>query len=144
MAVGTQGFIQQSTISLVNAIVSLFCGIITSIELLINLQKRMENELDSYNNYYRLSIEIYRFLRIMPEDRGKTTETEFLEEVYENYERFITAGNAINMYDQFFLDELELYSEEPDRMGAEIKARTNQKSVDSMNKCNCFNQCFCL
>jgi len=145
VAVGTQGYLQQPTISLVNALVSLFCGIITSIELLINLQKRMENELDSYNNYYKLSIEIYRFLRIDPEDRGDVSETEYLEEVYESYERFITAGNAINMYDQYFLDELELYSSQIDVETKEASRRTNQDYVDSMKKsCSCLNHCFCL
>jgi hypothetical protein len=145
VAVGTQGYLQQPTISLVNAIVSLFCGIITSIELLINLQKRMENELESYNNYYKLSIEIYRFLRIDPQDRGDVSETEFLEEVYDNYERFVTAGNAINMYDQFFLDELELYGEDREIEKGEYEKRTNQKYSDSMKKtCSCFNHCFCL
>ena len=47
-AVGLQKYMVQSTISLINAILSLFCGILTGVEILLNLQKRMECEMDTY------------------------------------------------------------------------------------------------
>ena len=40
IAVGMQNYLSQNTISIVNALLSILCGVITSIELLLNLQKR--------------------------------------------------------------------------------------------------------
>ena len=45
-SVGLQSYMQQRYISLINAVISLFCGILTSVELLLNLQKRMEMEME--------------------------------------------------------------------------------------------------
>jgi len=64
IAVGIQSQIDQSTISIINSLMSLLCGILTSIELLWNLQKRMEIELDSHKSYYKLSIEILKFMEL--------------------------------------------------------------------------------
>jgi hypothetical protein len=145
VAVGTQGFLAQTNISLINALVSLFCGVITSIELLINLQKRMENELDSYNKYYKLSIDIYRFIRINDAERGDVTEVEFLDDVYEKYENYIAAGNVINMYERDFLDELELYGEDVHE-NEEIERQRQKNAIyyQLQKQCTCCNRCFVL
>jgi hypothetical protein len=106
-AVGLQHYIEQRTISLINAMLSLFSAIVTSIELLLNLQKRMENELDSYKKYYKLSIEIYTYIELEPQNRDKTARV-FLKEIHKEYDALITAGNAINVYRRGFDDQLEL------------------------------------
>jgi hypothetical protein len=105
-AVGLQNYIEQRTISLINAMLSLFSAIITSVELLLNLQKRMENELESYKKYYKLSIEIYTYKELEPQNREKSAKV-FLKEIHKEYDALIMAGNAINVYRRGFDDRLE-------------------------------------
>jgi hypothetical protein len=105
--VGLQNYIQQNTISLINAMLSLFSAILTSIELLLNLQKRMENELDSYKKFYKLSVEIYTFINLEQKDRDKTPKV-FLKEIHKEYDALIMSGNAINVYRRGFDDKLEM------------------------------------
>ena len=106
IAVGMQNYLSQNTISIVNALLSILCGVITSIELLLNLQKRMELELESYKNYYKLSIEIYRFIKLDVADREAESK-EFLPKIYETYEELITHSNAVNVYRRGFIDEFD-------------------------------------
>ena len=106
IAVGTQNYISQTNISIINALLSILCGIVTSIELLLNLQKRMEQELESYKNYYKLSIEIFKFIKTDPLDREEESK-EFLSKIYKMYEEYVTNGNAINVYRRGFNDEFE-------------------------------------
>jgi hypothetical protein len=106
IAVGMQNYLSQNNISIINALLSILCGVVTSIELLLNLQKRMETELDSYKSYYKLSIEIYKFIKLDPIDREETSH-DFLPKIYEIYEDLITKGNAINVYRRGFVDEFE-------------------------------------
>ena len=107
IAVGLPEQISQSTISIVNSLLSLLCGILTSIELLWNLQKRMEIELDSHKSYYKLSIEIFKFMELNEDLSGSETKI-YLNTVYKNYEQLITTSNAVNVYRRGFNDELEL------------------------------------
>lgn len=107
IAVGIQSQITQSTISIINSLLSLLCGILTSIELLWNLQKRMEIELDSHKSYYKLSIEILKFMELDETLRGSESKI-YLNNVYKNYEQLITTSNAVNVYRRGFNDELEM------------------------------------
>jgi len=110
-AVGLQLYISQTKISLLNAMLSLFCGILSSIEILINLQKRMENELDSHKNFYKLSLDLFRFLQIDEEHREMKSK-DFLTNVYSKYQQLIVSGNATNVYRLGFIDELEFNNDE--------------------------------
>ena len=93
IAVGFQPYMAQSTISTINSVISLFCGILTSIELFLNVQKKMEKELVSYNNFYRLSVDIMKMLWINKPDR-KEDGGKFLEKKYNEYLNCIESGNA--------------------------------------------------
>jgi len=116
IAVGIESHISQSTISIVNSLLSLLCGILTSIELLWNLQKRMEIELDSHKSYYKLSIEIFKFMELDETLRGSESKI-YLNNVYKNYEQLVTTSNAVNVYRRGFNDELEMV----DGVAIEIK-----------------------
>ena len=105
-AVGLQNYLDQQTISLLNAMISLFCGILTSVELLWQLKDRLENELVSHKNFYKLSTDIFQFLQLDDVNRAKQGK-EFLSEKYDLYQKYIETGNAINVYRSGFLDELE-------------------------------------
>jgi hypothetical protein len=108
IAVGLQSYLAQSNISLMNAMLSLLAAIITSLEILLNLQKRMENELESHKNYYKLSFEIYNFIKLDPEERGDVSSKDFFVSIAKKYETLITTGNAINVYRRGFKDKFEL------------------------------------
>lgn len=109
-AVGTQAYFHQETISLVNAIISLFCGILTSVELLWQLKERTQRELLSHKDFYKLSLDIFRFLQLEDGNREKE-EKQFLSEIYSIYKKYIETGNAVNIYRTRFLDELEYIDE---------------------------------
>ncbi len=109
-AVGLQNYLDQKTISLLNALISLFCGILTSAELLWQLKDRVDQELESHKNFYKLSTDIFKFLGLNEEDKQKRNE--FLTEIYNLYQKYIATANAINVYRRGFLDELEYLDNE--------------------------------
>lgn len=111
-AVGLQNYLEQKTISLLNALISLFCGVLTSIELLWQLKDRVDQELDSHKNFYKLSTDIFKFLESSEEN--KQNRNDFLTEIYNLYQKHIATANAINVYRRGFLDELE-YTDNIDR-----------------------------
>ena len=109
-SVGLQGYMAQEKISLITAVVSLFCGILTSIELLLNLQKRMEMEQESAKAYYKLAVDIYTELAKAMKDRGvKGDLRDFLKNKFNDYQTLFSAGNTVNMSERNFIDEFELY-----------------------------------
>ncbi len=67
----------------------------------------MEIELDSHKSYYKLSIEIFKFMELNENLSGSETKI-YLNTVYKNYEQLITTSNAVNVYRRGFNDELEL------------------------------------
>jgi hypothetical protein len=88
--------------------ISLFCGILTSIELLINLQKRMELELESYKEYSKIGVDIYVQLQRSPADRGDKGDLgKFLSERYNEYKVLSARSNGVNMGERNFADEFE-------------------------------------
>lgn len=109
-SVGLQTYMEQRYISLINAVISLFCGILTSVELLLNLQKRMEMEMECGKEYYKLSVEIYTELSKAPEDRGENGDLgKYLTEKHNAYQTLHARGNAVNLSERGFIDEFELY-----------------------------------
>lgn len=104
-AVGLQNYLDQKTISLLNALISLFCGVLTSVELLWQLKDRVDQELESHKNFYKLSTDIFKFLGSSEEN--KQNRNDFLTEIYNLYQKHIATANAINVYRRGFLDELE-------------------------------------
>lgn len=103
-AVGLDGMVDQNIVSIANAIVSLACGILTSVELLLNLQKKIEIETETYKNYYKLGMDIYRFI----EDNSHTKEQleKFTQDVYNRYQAIINISIPINVFRLGFKDEL--------------------------------------
>lgn len=109
-SVGLQKYMHQEHVSVINAIISLVCGILTSIELLLNLQKRMELELESAKEYYKLGVDIYTELSKEPDDRGEKGDlSKFLNEKHNIYQTLHQKSNAINASEKDFDDEFELY-----------------------------------
>jgi hypothetical protein len=84
-AVGLNSYLQQNLVSSINCIISLICSIISSIELYIGLQKRIENELTSYRAYYLLGIKINNCLKLDREHRTESNGVQFLIEIENEY-----------------------------------------------------------
>ena len=137
-AVGMQDLMPQTTISMANALISLFCGILTSIELFLNLNKKMEVELTTYKSFYTLGIDIYQFIETTNFDVVDTTNKRNIDdrsnEMYNRYKELVNASNAINIYNINFKDSLELTSEIPDK-DREHVITTNKYCCNTISCC---------
>jgi len=94
-SVGLQTYLDQQLISAITCLLSLTCGIIGSIELFLAIQSRMENELMASKDYYILSIEIFKVLKLDRENRSIKGKT-FLEASYGTYVKLIENSNIID------------------------------------------------
>jgi hypothetical protein len=65
-------------------IISLICGIISSIELFLSIQKTMETDLKSEKEFENLSLKIYKCL-LLDRNNRKEDGKLFLEECFSNY-----------------------------------------------------------
>jgi hypothetical protein len=63
-SVGLAVYIQQETVSTVNCLISLICACISSVELFLQIQKKMEIELSSFHGYYLLSTKVSAELKL--------------------------------------------------------------------------------
>jgi hypothetical protein len=81
-SVGLQPYMEQGFISLITCGISLITGVITSIELFVGVQSSMEVELLSSKDFYILSIDIFRILSLLPENRGVEGKS-YLDEKYQ-------------------------------------------------------------
>ena len=66
-SVGLSNYIEQGTVSTINCLLSLSCACISSVELFLQIQKKLEVELNSYHGYYLLGTRISAMLKL---DRG--------------------------------------------------------------------------
>jgi hypothetical protein len=104
-AIGGQPYVSQASLSIFNSVIAITCGVITSIELLINIQKKMEMELESHKSFYKLAIEIYKILKLEKDRRGCDGK-DYLQNKFSEYEKLIVMSNAIHPYSVLFRDEL--------------------------------------
>jgi len=104
-SVGLQSYVNQSIVSTTNCILSLFCGIISSVELYFQLTKRIETELITYREYYLLSIKINSCLKLERQHRRETSGIDFLTEIENKYNTLFEASNVLR---EEYTDELQL------------------------------------
>jgi len=94
IAVGLQPYIDQGVISLTNSLIALLCGIIGSIELYLKKNSRMEADLISYTQFYLLSVEIYKTLSLLKENRPIPAK-EYLQKIFNEYTKLIESSNPL-------------------------------------------------
>ena len=102
-SVGLSTYLDQSLVSSINCLISLICGIITSIELYLGLQKKIENELLSYRDYYLLSIKINNCLKLKREHRTEPNGQLFLTDITNEYTGLFESSE---IHSQNFRDRL--------------------------------------
>jgi hypothetical protein len=102
-SVGLSTYLDQSLVSSINCLLSLICGIISSIELYLGLQKKIENELLSYRDYYLLSIKINNCLKLKREHRSEPNGQLFLTGITNEYTGLFESSE---IHSQNFKDRL--------------------------------------
>ena len=108
-AIGLQKYISQNTISVTNAVICFVCGIITSVEISLNLQKRMESELDTYKKFYKLTVEIDKEMTLFvnKDDTERARLREFVEKKYNEYQSIVSLSNIVTSECMLSEDEFE-------------------------------------
>jgi len=92
ISIGLSAYVPQKFVSEITCVVSLVCGIITSIELYLNIQKYMESELMMSKDFYILSTDIFKALALDRANRGMDGKT-FLDNNYSTYCKLIENSN---------------------------------------------------
>ena len=108
-AIGLKNYTAQTTVSVINAVISFVCGIITSIEISLNLQKRMESELDTYKKFYKLTVEIDKELTLFVDidENSRQKLREFTEKKYNDYQSIVSLSNIVTSETIIAEDEFE-------------------------------------
>lgn len=87
LAVSLSGYTDQRTASTVTCLISLFSGIISSVELFLSIQDTMKLELELSKSFYTLSINIYKTLHLSSNLRSSNGK-EYLEKCFSEYNQF--------------------------------------------------------
>lgn len=128
-AVGLQGFLAQDLISITNAVVSLICGIITSIELFLNVQKKMESELNSHKDYYHLNLDIFKTITLEPHKRNVDGKS-FLDDKFSEFQKLLQNSNAI---EPSLMPNLNLIEEEIRKLDIAVPEYINNYNCNETN-----------
>jgi len=83
-SVGLNAYLEQSVVSTVTCLISFLVSSISSVELFLSIQKRSDQELMSYKQFYTLSVKINATLLLHKENRQGDGDT-FLTQVLGEY-----------------------------------------------------------
>lgn len=92
-AVGLNSYMDQSSVSVINCILSFFVSVVQSIGLYLNIAKRIEINMTSYRNFYLLSLKINNILSLKRSHREENNGHRFLDECIAEYESIFTTMN---------------------------------------------------
>jgi hypothetical protein len=87
-SVGLNVYLVQSTVSTINCLLSLICACISSVELFLQIQKKLELELTSYHGYYLLGAKISACVK--------------LNRAHREIEGLVFLNNTANEYNNLF------------------------------------------
>ena len=94
LSVGLNAFLEQNMVSVITCIVSLVCGLISSIELYLSIQKNMEDELLYSKEFYLLSVDIYKMLNLSIINRPPDAKL-YLEDKYNEYTTLVERSQLL-------------------------------------------------
>jgi hypothetical protein len=108
-AVGLNNYTSQSAVSIINCILAFVCATIGSIELYLNITKKIEVSLSSFQSFYLLSIKINNTLKLDREHRTILDGRAFLADCLNEYESLFTNNNVspININDKLVMVKIE-------------------------------------
>ena len=93
-SVGLSDMLDQSTISIITCLISLSCGVITSIELYLKLSETIQKEHQAGKDYGLLHIELSRVLLLNRRDRG-VDGIDYLNDVFGKYTSLIQNSQIV-------------------------------------------------
>lgn len=93
-SVGLQPYADQGAISMITCVLALTCSIIGSVELFLQVQKQMECHLVSQREFYLLSVDIHKTLKLQQKHRPIPAK-EYLERVYSEYCKLMESSDAV-------------------------------------------------
>ncbi len=94
-AIGLSTYIDQEMVSSITCLISFICGLISSIELYLGLQKRIESEIIAYRSFYLLSIKIKNIMSLSPSNREIRPDI-FIKEIEDEYKDLFLNSNVIS------------------------------------------------
>ena len=95
VSVGLQPYMEQGAISMTTCLLALVCSIIGSIELYLAIQKQMENELESQQQYYLLGVDIFKNLSL-DRVRRPVPAKDYLNKCYNEYVKLVENSNTLS------------------------------------------------
>jgi len=152
IASSTQPYIKQSTITTISTVLSLVCGIVTSVEMFFNIQGNLEAEHSAHKKYYELAVCILEKLIKQKHDlpNGQSVLTQeaepndlsaFTAEMFKQYMRVHQSSSIVNeRFDDILtptcplvppMYDTDLLAENPPQlqMTASIKGPRKKQSV---------------
>lgn len=104
-AVGLNNYASQDAVSIINCILAFVCATIGSIELYLNITKKIEISLNSFQSFYLLSVKINNILKIKRENRCELNARKFLDDCLNEYEQLFKSNNVspINIRDKLII-----------------------------------------
>lgn len=101
-AVGLNAYASQSAVSIINCLLAFVCATIGSIELFLNINRKIEISLASFQSFYLLSIKINSTLKLDREHRSILDGQKFLADCLNEYEQLFSQNNVslVNINDR--------------------------------------------
>jgi len=97
-SVSLNSYMNQDAVSIITCLVSFAVSLISSVELYLGLQKKIETALSSYRDYYLLSVKINNCLRLDRDHRNENDARNFLIECLTQYEQLFGKSNITPDY----------------------------------------------
>ena len=138
ISVGLKSYISnQNHINLMVCVLSLIVGIINSIELYLKIQDLIENELEKSKQFYELASDIFKVIRLDPENRPENAN----ETLDEFYNRYITLFNDSNLIKNI-KDEILTIEKNKNVPSSATTISSNASASSSDNSPRVLNQIF--
>lgn len=111
-SVGLQPFLNQGLISVLNCVLALTCGLIGSVELYLKINEQMENNFTLSKDYYILSIDIFKQLNLLRDNRSTDGKT-YLDEKFNEYSKLIETSEYTR---KMVIDNLQILNQNDKNM----------------------------
>jgi hypothetical protein len=130
-SVSGTAFLEQDIVSLINCLLGLTAGTITSIELFVKLDEKMKLAEELSHKFYIISADIFKTLSLRDENRNQNGK-DYLMETFSEYLKLIEKSNILDkkVKDQLLPlpDGLNPISLERSRSHLTIETPTNSES----------------